>query len=123
MIFDILVAGLGGFVGSALRCATGFLPVKNPAGFPIKTFLINVAGCFIFALATCIAAKRGSLGPRALVLIRTGFCGGFTTFSAFAGESATLLKNGNYATAVAYIALSVAMGLLAFFAAERAFEE
>ena len=123
MIADILFAGLGGFFGSALRCAAGFLPIKNPAGFPIKTFFVNVAGCFIFALAACLAAKRGSISPRALVFIRTGFCGGFTTFSAFAAESASLFKGGNYAMAAAYIAASVAAGLLAVFVVERAFGE
>lgn len=123
MIADILLAGAGGFAGSALRCAAGFVPVRNPAGFPIKTFLINVAGCLVFALAGCIAARRGSLSPRALVLIRTGFCGGFTTFSAFAAESAALLKGGSHAVAAAYIAASVAAGLLAVFAAEKAFGE
>ena len=123
MVADILFAGIGGFAGSALRCAAGFVPVKNPAGFPIKTFLINVAGCFVFALAGCMAAKRGSLNPRALVMVRTGFCGGFTTFSAFAAESAALLKGGNFAAAAAYIAASVAAGLLAVFAAEKAFGE
>ena len=121
MIAEIFLAGVGGFAGSALRCAAGFVPVKNPAGFPIKTFLINVAGCFIFAAAGCIASRRGSLSPRALAMIRTGFCGGFTTFSAFAAESAALLKGGNYAAAAAYIAASVAAGLFAVFAAERAF--
>lgn len=121
MMVDILLAGFGGFAGSALRCAAGFVPVKNPAGFPIKTFFVNVVGCFIFALAGCLISRRGALSPRALVLIRTGFCGGFTTFSAFAAESAALFKDGNYVMAVAYIAVSVAAGLAAVFAAERIF--
>lgn len=119
MFGDILFAGLGGFLGSALRCAVGFVPVKNPAGFPAKTLLINVAGCFLFALAGCLAAKNRMLSPRALVLIRTGFCGGFTTFSAFAAESAGLVKNGNYGMAAAYIAASITFGLLVIFATER----
>ncbi len=123
MFGDILLAGLGGFLGSALRCAVGFAPVKNPAGFPAKTLLINVAGCFLFALAGCLAAKNRVFSPRALVLIRTGFCGGFTTFSAFAAETAALVKNGNYGMAAAYIAASVTLGLLAVFAAERMFAD
>ena len=123
MFGDILFAGIGGFLGSALRCAVGFVPVKNPAGFPAKTLLINVVGCFLFALAGCVAAKNRMLSPRALVLIRTGFCGGFTTFSAFAAESARLFKSGNYGMATAYIAASITLGLLAIFATERMFVE
>lgn len=123
MFGDILFAGIGGFLGSALRCAVGFVPIKNPAGFPAKTLLINVAGCVLFALAGCLAAKNRMLSPRALVLIRTGFCGGFTTFSAFAAESAGLVKSGNYGMATAYIAASITLGLLAIFSTERLFAD
>lgn len=123
MFGDILFAGIGGFLGSALRCAVGLVPVKNPAGFPAKTLLINVAGCVLFALAGCLAAKNRMLSPRALILIRTGFCGGFTTFSAFAAESAGLVKSGNYGMAATYIAASITLGLLAIFATERLFAD
>ena len=66
IMLNCLAVGAGGAPGAILRCLIGFLPVKMQSGFPIKTFLINIAGSFLIGIAAALAAKRG-LGPRAVL--------------------------------------------------------
>jgi len=83
-------------------------------GFPWGTFLINVSGSALLGLLA--AACLGHADPaRRLwyVLLGTGFCGGFTTFSTFSVEALELLREGRGGAAVAYVLGSVAAGLAA----------
>jgi CrcB protein len=56
---------------------------------------VNVAGCFLIGLLCALADKGNLLSPQRRLLLITGFCGGFTTFSTFASENINLLKSGN----------------------------
>ena len=114
-MLNCLVVALGGGIGACLRYLIGLLPLKKPFTFPVKTLFINILGCFVIGLIAAIAAKTTSLSPRTVLFIKTGLCGGFTTFSTFALETETLLKTGHIGLAILYVALSVVVGVgLAF---------
>lgn len=115
---ECLIVGAGGAIGAILRYLIGLIPLNPENGFPIKTFLINVAGCFIIGLVAALAA-RSSLGPRITLFLKVGICGGFTTFSSFALETDQLLAKGATATAAAYVLLSIICGVLVVFAAQK----
>ena len=118
MILDCVLVGAGGFAGSVLRYLAGLIPVGDQGGFPVKTLAINVIGSFLIALIAALAAKYSGFDQRASLLLRAGFCGGFTTFSTFAYESAELMKGGHWAIALCYVLASVVLGVSAIFAAQ-----
>lgn len=114
-MLNCLVVALGGGIGACLRYLIGLIPLKESFTFPVKTLFINLLGCFVIGLIAAIAAKTTSLSPRTVLFIKTGLCGGFTTFSTFALETETLLKTGHIGLAILYVALSVGVGVgLAF---------
>ena len=76
---------------------------------PLGTMIVNVIGCFLIGLLSHLLPAS----PPMKMLLVTGFCGGFTTFSTFANENVMMLSAGQLLTAIAYIALSMALGLLA----------
>lgn len=117
-MLNCLFVGVGGFVGSVCRYLMGLLPIKESSGFPVKTLLINVLGAFAIGLLAALLSSGKSLDPRIVLLLKVGVCGGFTTFSTFAYESAGLLQGGHAGMAVAYAVLSVTLGVLAIFAAQ-----
>ena len=109
-----LIVGAGGAVGAIARYLIGLMPLDPRNGFPVKTFLINVIGCFIIGLIAAFSERNG-LKPDLVLFIKVGICGGFTTFSTFALETETLIKTGHIGLALVYVALSVVAGVgLAF---------
>ncbi|WP_295070917.1 fluoride efflux transporter CrcB [Ruminococcus sp.] len=115
---DCLIVAFGGAIGAVCRFLIGKLPVGSNEGFPIKTFLINIIGCFIIGLAAALALKQLSESPKLVMFLKVGICGGFTTFSSFALETSGLIEKGSYLTAAAYVVLSVVLGVAAVFAAQ-----
>jgi CrcB protein len=112
MINNLLLVGAGGAAGSMLRylCQRSF----NTLMFPYGTLLVNIAGCFIVGLLAGIIAKN-QLPDSLRLLFVAGFCGGFTTFSAFAYEGLQFMQKGQWLVLSAYISVSVFAGLLACF--------
>ncbi len=106
-------AGMGGFVGSALRYATGRLVHRmNPATtFPWGTFAVNVVGCFVIGLLFGLVEQRNALTPTMNTLLITGFCGGFTTFSTFADDIYLMLAQRHWTLVAGYFVASIAIGL------------
>ena len=114
-MLNCLVVALGGGIGACLRYLIGLIPLKEPFIFPVKTLVINLLGCFVIGLVASLALKNSSLSSKLVLFIKTGFCGGFTTFSTFALETETLIKTGQSELAILYVALSVVAGVgLAF---------
>ena len=113
-----LFVGFGGAVGSVFRYLIGLIPVSYSDGFPIKTLLINILGSFAIGLITAIAGKDIQISPNLLLLLKTGICGGFTTFSTFALESTSLIQNGKIWLAVFYVLASILFSVAAIFFAE-----
>jgi CrcB protein len=107
---------LGGAVGSVARYLLGGV-VQRTAGlaFPIGTLAINVSGSFLagFLLRYFMNVQTHPTLRAALII---GFCGGFTTFSAFTTETLGLVEGGEYTRAALYVAASVALSLMAVFA-------
>lgn len=91
MMRDFLIVGAGSFVGGGLRylvsCATNAL---CGTAFPLATFIVNVAGCLIIGFLYGLDWGVMPLSQSARLLLATGFCGGFTTFSTFINESSSL---------------------------------
>jgi CrcB protein len=111
---NILLVLAGSAAGGSVRYITSLMiQSKNTTQFPLGTFLINLIGCFIIGMIYAIASRNASTGSDIKLLLATGFCGGFTTFSAFAFENLELFKSGQYLTAILYIILSVVLGILA----------
>ena len=116
-MLNCIFVGIGGFIGSVCRYLIGLLPIEADSGFPIKTLAINIIGSFLISVIAVWASKDKGFSPQVSLMLRVGICGGFTTFSTFAFESADLMQNGHTATALAYICLSVILGVAAIFAA------
>jgi CrcB protein len=100
-----LAVALGGALGAVLRWALGDA-VPDGAGFPWTTFVINVTGSLVLAWLPAIGAVR-----RRQVLLGTGFCGGFTTYSAFAVQTYRL--DPLRGTAYAVLTIGVLLGVCA----------
>lgn len=120
---NCLIVAAGGAAGAVLRYLIGRIPLGSGQGFPIKTFIINVVGCFLIGAVTALASEQLSAHPRTVLFLKVGICGGFTTFSSFALETGGLIEKGTYSTAAAYIFLSVVSGISALFAAQYLVEK
>ncbi|MBB5226816.1 fluoride efflux transporter CrcB [Treponema ruminis] len=117
-MLNCLIVALGGGIGACLRYLIGIIPLKEPYAFPVKTLVINLTGCFVIGLIAALAVKNTSLSPKTMLFIKTGLCGGFTTFSTFALETETLIKTGHVGIAILYVALSVIVGVGLTFAGQ-----
>ena len=106
---NFIFVGLGGGLGAMLRYAISLIPYKSE--FPLLTLCTNVLGAILIGFIAGLAAKR-CLPQNAQLFLKTGLCGGFTTFSTFSLESWQLLKNGSRGLAAAYMALSLLLCLL-----------
>ncbi|MDU1904069.1 MAG: fluoride efflux transporter CrcB [Dysgonomonas sp.] len=113
MIKNILLVGLGGGLGSILRYLTSVYTAKHYIGiFPLPTFIVNILGCIVIGVLIGFSNKTEFLDSEMKLLLITGFCGGYTTFSTFSSENMFLYSNGYYATLIVYVLSSVLLGLL-----------
>lgn len=112
MIISLLIVGIGSFIGGAIRYLLSLF-MKNLCGqgFPWGTLSVNLLGCFLFGIVFAIFSKSSSTDSTLYLLLTTGICGGFTTFSTFANESIQMLQHGNIFGFIAYVATSVIAGL------------
>lgn len=101
---NILMVALGGALGAVCRYGISKVPLE--ANFPIATFITNLIGAFVIGFIVGISEKN-NVSERIVLFLKTGFCGGFTTFSTFSLEAMTLLNDGKYLFSGAYMALSL----------------
>jgi CrcB protein len=100
---NILFVALGGMLGSVGRFLLVSLVVTFlPYTFPFGTFVVNILGCFVMGAAVGIAERYVWFHHDWRIFLTAGFCGGFTTFSAFAFENVELLLDKSYGTFAAY---------------------
>ena len=112
MIKTLFLIGLGGGIGSVLRYLTSVVIEKYYATvFPLATLIINIFGCLLIGVIMGVLAKNQVTDSAMKWLLVTGFCGGFTTFSAFGYENIRLLQNGNIFLPFVYISSSIILGL------------
>ncbi len=112
MMKQVLLVFVGGGLGSALR----FLISKNlnqVSSIPLGTLLVNFSGSLLIGFILGLGLKQEMLSPNTTLLLATGFCGGFTTFSAFSFENQALLKAGDYVNFGIYSAGSIFLGIAA----------
>lgn len=110
---DVLLVGLGGFLGSISRYALGGLVLRQSGAnrFPLGTLVVNVLGCLVMGLVAGLAERWHLFGGPTRLFLMTGLLGGFTTFSAFAYETYFLGREHAWSSAVANVFLSVVLGL------------
>ena len=113
MFKAMIIAGLGGFLGTSLRFLTGKLcHLLVVSTFPFGTFVVNIVGSFIIGILFGLVEKTNLISPTMNVLLITGFCGGFTTFSTFADDIYLLISQKHWLTMGVYFSLSVILGVL-----------
>ena len=113
----LLTVFLGGATGSMLRYGTGVWLLKSaPDNFPYATLLVNIAGSLLIGIFYALSIRYQWFSQDLRLLLITGFCGGFTTFSAFAFENFKLVQEGQYLTFLLYSLASFTLTLLAVFA-------
>lgn len=113
----LLLAALGGAIGSAGRFSVGALMLKVMGpGWPWGTYTVNILGSLLMGLVIGWFAHKGGSGGSAQILFATGVLGGFTTFSAFSLETARMIETKAYTNAALYAGSSVILGVLMVFA-------
>ncbi len=112
MLKNILLVAFGGAAGSVARYILSKAALSAaPSAFPLGTLAVNALGCLIMGVVCGLSKGDGApLSPDAKLLLAAGFCGGFTTFSAFMDESLTLIKGGDFPLCVLYVFASMALG-------------
>ena len=108
-----LLVFIGGGVGSLLR----YLISKNFNSyfthFFLGTFLVNILGCLFIGIILGFSMKGNILSENQTLILATGFCGGFTTFSTFAFEKYSLLNTGELLHFALYLLASIIIGIAA----------
>ena len=110
MIKELLVIFIGGGLGSMLRYGISRWTGIHPTGFPLATFLTNMLACLMLGIIWAYINKNGETPQVYGLLLMTGFCGGFSTFSTFGIETVNLIQQGNLALALVYVSASVILG-------------
>ena len=115
---EVLIVSIGSFFGGGLRYwISKMVQSCSLIAFPFGTMTVNVLGCFIIGFLSGISWNGGGwMNPSTKLLLTTGFCGGFTTFSTFMNENLLLARDGNITTAAIYTALSLLLGMAALVA-------
>lgn len=109
---NLLLISVFGFIGVLCRYGIDQQIVSGNNGFPASTLLVNIMGSFLAGCVYAISSHRDlSLTLQSALLV--GFCGGFTTFSAYALQTLILLERGKLSSALAFVILSPSVGLLA----------
>ncbi len=113
---QLLIVGLGGFIGSAARYMVSKLNLYwHFLSIPMGTLTVNILGSFIIGFLVGISAKSDLLSPDMRLFTMVGICGGFTTFSSFSNENMMLMQNGQVVTALLYTTSSILLGFTAVY--------
>ncbi len=108
------LVGLGGFIGTMARYLCGLVIGSYWPLMGLNTIFVNVLGSFISGCLFGIGSER--LGSPLMTFLTVGLMGGFTTFSAFSAETLLYFKDGKHLFAIAYVSMTVALGLIAVYA-------
>ncbi len=109
----MLIAGCGGFFGTCVRYGVCRLCSKVAAlGAPLGTLTVNLLGCLLIGVLMGLAERNRLLTPSTSLLLITGFCGAFTTFSTFASDAWNLFAAGRPTISLLYLLLTIVVGVL-----------
>jgi CrcB protein len=107
----MLLVGVGGFMGSCCRyLVSRWCAAVTLATMPVGTVTVNLAGCLLIGILSGLVERGGVIPSAVALLLVTGFCGGFTTFSTFANELTLLATRAQWLAAAAMMAVSVVGG-------------
>ena len=112
---NLLLIGLGGFMGAVLRYGvSGFVQNwSNSLNFPYGTLVVNLLGCLLFGMLSQVAEVRGVISPEARSFIFVGLLGAFTTFSTFGNDTVSLFRDGENVLSYLNIGFHLVLGLSA----------
>ena len=102
---EILLVFLGGGLGSSFRWLINRLIPSD--SFPYSTISVNLIGCFLIGILAGYILTNSQFKSDIYPLLIVGFCGGLTTFSAFALDNYNLIKSNDFFNSILYITLSV----------------
>jgi CrcB protein len=103
----------GGCIGAIARAELAEALPPHPGAWPWATFIVNIAGAFLLGYFTTRLQERLPLSSYRRPLLGTGFCGGLTTFSTMQIELLRMLDADDFALAIAYALVSIALGFFA----------
>ncbi len=116
MLRTLLIVGSGGFIGSVMRyLVQQFVEKGATTTFPWGTFVANVAGSFIIGVVFALAEKGNLMNSELRLFFAVGICGGFTTFSSFAYNNFTMLKEHSFGQLLWNVGGSLFFGILAIY--------
>jgi len=117
-MYKLLLIALGGGAGTLARFGTHLLTrgLAERATFPIGTLAVNLIGCFLIGYLQGLLVERLVLREEYRLALIVGFLGGFTTFSTFGWDAATLLRDGQTVRAMIYVTASNVLGVALVFA-------
>lgn len=116
MLKNLIIVGTGGFIGSVMRYLVQVFVEKGLLStFPWGTFIANVAGSFIIGIVFALAEKGNLMNAEWRLFLTVGICGGFTTFSSFAYNNFTLLKEHAFGQLLLNVGGSIFFGILAVY--------
>jgi len=116
MIQNCLLVMCGGALGALMRYGVGRLcDGVTLLSMPLGTFLVNIVGCFVLGLLTGLGGSNTSISRPLMLMLTTGMCGAFTTFSTFSGEGIKMIEGGQTLSALFYVAASVTIGFALFY--------
>ena len=110
-----LLVFVGGGLGSVVRYLLGKWLNNMESSIPYGTLLANILGGLLIGIVLGYLSKTANLSHSTSLFLATGFCGGFTTFAAFAYENHLFLKNGDYLSFLTYTLGTLILGFLAVF--------
>ena len=110
LVFLAIGSIAGGF---ARYYFAGFIYQKMGTSFPIGTLLVNLTACFIIGFFSAIIDEKFFLGPNSKILLMTGFCGAYSTFSTYMLETSSLVVDGEMIRALLNIIISIILGFIA----------
>ena len=114
MISKYFIIGLGGFLGAVARYIVAlWIGQRWGRTFPLGTFIVNISGCFLISLLMSLFTEKFMVSPQLRLFLVIGFLGAYTTFSTFEYETGNLVKDGEWAIALANVILSVIVGFIA----------
>ena len=116
MLRTILFVGTGGFIGSVMRYLVQVFVEKGlTSTFPLGTLIANIAGSFIIGIVFALAEKGDLMNAEWRLFLAVGICGGFTTFSSFAYNNFSMLKEGSFGQFFWNVGGSLFLGILAVY--------
>ncbi|WP_018752499.1 fluoride efflux transporter CrcB [Paenibacillus sanguinis] len=112
----IVLVGFGGILGTLLRFYLGrwvaIRTARRGSWFPWGTWIINISGSLLLGILTSLHF-HGTIPDWSWLILCTGFCGAYTTFSTFGYETVSLIEGGHVAQATLYVLSSLGLGLVA----------